>query len=232
VLDAAVGYVMDRVDVVLVGSEVVVESGGLIAGVGTYQMALLAKALNKPFYALAVRLSLLFLHFQQRLGSASFDRLTHDLGPSRFFLLSSQESYKFLRLFPLSQSDLPLLPSTNPTALSSPSSSSRPTTRSKPLSFSPTLPSPLPSPAGLSSFAAQQASSSPSSTSPSSSPKPEGSGEEKTERAEETMMKMTPEMLANNPLYDYTPRDLISLILADVGVLTPAVLWFGMEMDA
>lgn len=34
ILDSAVGYVMDRVDVVLVGSEAVVESGGLVAGVG------------------------------------------------------------------------------------------------------------------------------------------------------------------------------------------------------
>lgn len=87
-LDSAVAYVMDRISVVLVGSEAVVESGGLVAGLGTYQIALLARALNKPFYALA-------------------------------------ESYKFLRLFPLSQSDLPLLPGT-----------------SEPLAFEPVLPSP------------------------------------------------------------------------------------------
>jgi len=61
---------MEKVDFVLVGSEAVVESGGLINAVGSNQMAIIAKAANKPFYALA-------------------------------------ESYKFHRLFPLSQYDLP-----------------------------------------------------------------------------------------------------------------------------
>jgi len=70
VLDSAVAYVMDNVDFVLVGSEAVVESGGLINAVGSNQMAIIAKAANKPVYALA-------------------------------------ESYKFHRLFPLSQYDLP-----------------------------------------------------------------------------------------------------------------------------
>ncbi|EIW60487.1 IF-2B-domain-containing protein [Trametes versicolor FP-101664 SS1] len=70
VLDSAVAYVMDQVDFVLVGSEAVVESGGLVNYVGSNQMAIIAKAANKPFYALA-------------------------------------ESFKFHRLFPLSQYDLP-----------------------------------------------------------------------------------------------------------------------------
>ncbi|KZP02859.1 nagb/rpia/CoA transferase-like protein [Athelia psychrophila] len=80
VLDSAVAYVMDKVDFVLVGSEAVVESGGLINAVGSNQMAIIAKAANKPFYALA-------------------------------------ESYKFHRLFPLSQYDLP---THNPSILSFP----------------------------------------------------------------------------------------------------------------
>ncbi|KZT11390.1 nagb/rpia/CoA transferase-like protein [Laetiporus sulphureus 93-53] len=80
VLDSAVAYVMDQVDFVLVGSEAVVESGGLINAVGSNQIAIIAKAANKPFYALA-------------------------------------ESYKFHRLFPLSQYDLP---THNPTILSFP----------------------------------------------------------------------------------------------------------------
>jgi len=70
VLDSAVAYVIDKVDMVLVGSEAVVESGGLINAVGSNQLAIIAKAANKPFYAVA-------------------------------------ESYKFHRLFPLSQNDLP-----------------------------------------------------------------------------------------------------------------------------
>ncbi|KAG6832392.1 hypothetical protein H0H92_002660 [Tricholoma furcatifolium] len=70
ILDSAVAYVMEKVDFVLVGSEAVVESGGLVNAVGSNQIAIIAKAANKPFYALA-------------------------------------ESYKFHRLFPLSQYDLP-----------------------------------------------------------------------------------------------------------------------------
>jgi translation initiation factor eIF-2B subunit alpha len=46
---------MDKVDMVLVGSEAVVESGGLINAVGSYQTAIIAKAMNKPVYALAER---------------------------------------------------------------------------------------------------------------------------------------------------------------------------------
>ena len=49
---------MDKVDFVLVGSEAVVESGGLINYVGSNQMAIIAKAANKPFYALAERYSI------------------------------------------------------------------------------------------------------------------------------------------------------------------------------
>lgn len=55
VLDSAVAYIMDKVDLVLIGSEAVVESGGLINAVGSYQMAIIAKAANKPLYALAER---------------------------------------------------------------------------------------------------------------------------------------------------------------------------------
>jgi len=46
---------MDKVDFVLVGSEAVVESGGLINAVGSNQIAIIAKAAKKPFYALAER---------------------------------------------------------------------------------------------------------------------------------------------------------------------------------
>ncbi|KAJ9117458.1 hypothetical protein QFC22_004308 [Naganishia vaughanmartiniae] len=71
ILDSAIAYILERVDIVLVGTEAVVESGGLVSSIGTSQCALLAKAMGKPFYALA-------------------------------------ESYKFLRHYPLSQSDLPM----------------------------------------------------------------------------------------------------------------------------
>ena len=53
ILDTAVGMIMEQVDMVLCGAEGVVENGGLINQVGTYQMAVVAKAARKPFYAAA-----------------------------------------------------------------------------------------------------------------------------------------------------------------------------------
>ncbi|XP_053328054.1 translation initiation factor eIF-2B subunit alpha [Spea bombifrons] len=70
ILDAAVGYIMEKVDLVIIGAEGVVESGGIINKIGTNQMAVCAKAQNKPFYVVA-------------------------------------ESFKFVRLFPLNQRDVP-----------------------------------------------------------------------------------------------------------------------------
>jgi len=70
ILDSSVAYVMERVDLVLVGAEGVVENGGIINKIGTYQIAIVAKAMKKPVYVAA-------------------------------------ESYKFARLFPLNQNDLP-----------------------------------------------------------------------------------------------------------------------------
>ena len=48
-------YAIDKVDMVLVGSEAVVESGGLVNAVGSNQMAIIARAANKPVYAVAER---------------------------------------------------------------------------------------------------------------------------------------------------------------------------------
>ena len=70
VLDNGVGYIMDRVDCVLVGAGGITQNGGVISKLGTYQIALAAKKLNKPFYVAA-------------------------------------ESYKFSRLYPLNQADVP-----------------------------------------------------------------------------------------------------------------------------
>jgi translation initiation factor eIF-2B subunit alpha len=71
IVDSAVGYIMEKIDFVLVGAEGVVENGGLINSIGTYQIAMIAQSLKKPFYA-------------------------------------AVESFKFVRLFPLNQYDLPL----------------------------------------------------------------------------------------------------------------------------
>ncbi|VDB82932.1 unnamed protein product [Peniophora sp. CBMAI 1063] len=160
VLDSAVAYVMDKVDFVLVGSEAVVESGGLVNAVGSNQMAVIAKAENKPFYALA-------------------------------------ESYKFHRLFPLSQYDLPthsaeILSFAQP-VLDAGSTASRPLAESA-SHGGPVTPSIKPAPATVGSKAAA---------------------------AGTVQRTMSLEQIAKNPGVDYTRPDLISLVFSDVGVLTP-----------
>ncbi|KAG6593581.1 Translation initiation factor eIF-2B subunit alpha, partial [Cucurbita argyrosperma subsp. sororia] len=52
-IDSAVAYTMDEVDMVLVGADGVVESGGIINMMGTYQIALVAHSMNKPMYVAA-----------------------------------------------------------------------------------------------------------------------------------------------------------------------------------
>ncbi|CDK24624.1 unnamed protein product [Kuraishia capsulata CBS 1993] len=51
--DSQVGYVIDKVDKVFVGAEGVSESGGIINHIGSYQVGVLAKNSNKPFYVVA-----------------------------------------------------------------------------------------------------------------------------------------------------------------------------------
>ncbi|CAN7982726.1 unnamed protein product [Ixodes hexagonus] len=70
IVDAAVGYIMEKVDMVLLGAEGVAESGGIINKIGTYTMSMCAKEKNTPVYVLA-------------------------------------ESFKFARMYPLNQRDLP-----------------------------------------------------------------------------------------------------------------------------
>lgn len=70
ILDSTIGYIMETIDIVMVGAEGVVESGGIINRIGTFTMALCAREMKKPFYVLA-------------------------------------ESFKFSRLYPLNQRDLP-----------------------------------------------------------------------------------------------------------------------------
>ena len=70
ILDSAIAFTMEQVDMCLVGADGVIENGGIVNKVGTYQIAIVAKAFRKPLYVAA-------------------------------------ETYKFARLYPLSQSDLP-----------------------------------------------------------------------------------------------------------------------------
>lgn len=50
IVDNAVGFVIHKVDKILVGAEGVAESGGIINHIGSYQIGCLAKTNNKPFY--------------------------------------------------------------------------------------------------------------------------------------------------------------------------------------
>ncbi|KAG0727176.1 Translation initiation factor eIF-2B subunit alpha [Chionoecetes opilio] len=52
VLDAAVGYVMERVNAVMLGAEGVCENGGIINKIGSCNVATLAHMNNKPVYVL------------------------------------------------------------------------------------------------------------------------------------------------------------------------------------
>lgn len=52
-IDSAVAYSMDEVDMVFVGADGVVESGGIINMMGTYQIALVAHSMHKPVYVAA-----------------------------------------------------------------------------------------------------------------------------------------------------------------------------------
>lgn len=51
--ESAVAYALGKADMVIVGAEGVVENGGIVSRMGTYQIGLLAKAIGKPFYVVA-----------------------------------------------------------------------------------------------------------------------------------------------------------------------------------
>jgi translation initiation factor eIF-2B subunit alpha len=208
VLDSAVAYVMDKVDLVLVGSEAVVESGGLINAVGSYQAALIAKASKVPFYALA-------------------------------------ESYKFLRLFPLSQHDLPYVGGIDRESLAfgSPTRSkfrAGPTENEKKLVFqaftNPFLSNYDPPVQGRSILPLPAHRRTPSRDQPQPEllipPTPSvsrghsmrnffDSSTPNSAKGSQALSMMTKEQLAKNPEVDYTTPDLITLVFTDVGILTP-----------
>jgi translation initiation factor eIF-2B subunit alpha len=51
--DAAVGFNLDHIDAVFVGAEGVVQNGGIINQIGTFQIAILASYANVPLYVVA-----------------------------------------------------------------------------------------------------------------------------------------------------------------------------------
>ncbi|GEM11698.1 translation initiation factor eIF-2B alpha subunit [Rhodotorula toruloides] len=140
VLDSAVAYIMSKCDLAVVGAEAVCESGGLVNFIGGYQMSIAAKAMGKPFYALA-------------------------------------ESFN-----PLSQYDIPSSLPSAPLAFPafddpvSTSSTGVPPTPVRPMIHS-KMPEPL---------------------------------------------EMSDEATRHNPILDYTTPDHITLIVSDIGVMTPS----------
>ena len=50
--DTSIGFYMEKVDLVLVAAEAVVKNGGIINRIGSYPLAVCAKAVNKPLYVL------------------------------------------------------------------------------------------------------------------------------------------------------------------------------------
>lgn len=62
IVDLSVGYHMKDVDCVVVGSNALVENGGLINRIGTYTLAICAKSFKKPFYVLSECLKFLKLY--------------------------------------------------------------------------------------------------------------------------------------------------------------------------
>ncbi|SGZ22900.1 BQ5605_C022g09558 [Microbotryum silenes-dioicae] len=177
VLDSSVAYIMPKCDLVIVGAEAVCESGGLVNFIGSYQVAVVAKAMGKPLYALA-------------------------------------ESFKFTRLFPLSQYDLPTSlpnpPLTFPDFTNT--SSSIPDARESTTTTTTASDSTL-DPSSLSPFSEATSSSTPPPPTPS---------RPMINSAIPQALEMTDQMIRNNPTLDYTTPDLITLIISDLGCLTPS----------
>lgn len=122
--------------------------------------------------------------------SSCFDFERHSLLTS-FIFLSLQTSFKFLRIFPLSQDDLP-----------------GPSNRSI-----------LPFPSiGIDATGSSSTSSAPTPTL-STPPEIESNKVEEFEEKDRAKLIMSRELEVQNPLIDYTHPELITFVFSDVGVL-------------
>nr|CAD7399442.1 unnamed protein product [Timema cristinae] len=106
ILDSAVAYVMEQVDLVMVGAEGVVESGGIINKVVyminvttlTNQILVINKCL------VHIHLIHITLNTLLEVGSFTMAVCAREM-KKPFYVLT--ESFKFVRLYPLNQQDLP-----------------------------------------------------------------------------------------------------------------------------
>ena len=170
VLDSAMGYVMERVDMVLVGAEGGVENGGTVNKVGTFALGVVAREMGVPMYVAA-------------------------------------ESYKFTRLYPLNNADLPEM------AAGGPGGSLR----------------------FLDTLAWSTASAATAKTSAASGVGDDGGdhdgGGTATEIGEDSagslrpyVVDLPPSVSIENPPCDFTPAKYITLLFTDLGVLTPSAV--------
>lgn len=63
ILDCSVGYYMDKIDMVFFGATCVSESGGIINRIGSYQISIIAKAMNKPVYVVTGKYIIIYYLF-------------------------------------------------------------------------------------------------------------------------------------------------------------------------
>mmetsp|Transcript_32948 Transcript_32948/g.57772 ORF Transcript_32948/g.57772 Transcript_32948/m.57772 type:complete len:304 (-) Transcript_32948:4213-5124(-) len=89
VLDSAIASVMDQVDCVLLGAEAVVESGGIINRIGSYNVAMIARSFHRPVYVLTESLKF----------HRSFPLTQRDL-PEHIFKVSTEFSTPLCDLTP------------------------------------------------------------------------------------------------------------------------------------
>ena len=175
VLDSAMGYIMESVDVVLTGAEAVLENGGCVNKMGTYALATCAQAHGKPFYVAA-------------------------------------ESYKFARLYPLNQRDLPSLGHI-------------------PLEFCDTT---IKEKLGDDQIAAKNANATSfdeddqlKSLQPATdnrSTQDEDTGLSSSSKSDLKCVNLPAKVNIVNPPCDYTPAKFITLLFTDLGVLTPSAI--------
>jgi translation initiation factor eIF-2B subunit alpha len=170
--DNALGWIMEQIDIVLVGAEGVMENGGIVNKIGTYAIACAAKATaNKPFYV-------------------------------------AVESYKFTRLYPFSQQDIP-----SPTTTYTSSSISFVDTTIVPIKniqskVHPIGDSTVVVPMEDQDIVSKQTSAT-KCTSKSYLP---------------TINYDSSKIQVLNPTVDYTPSNFITLLFTDLGVLTPSAV--------
>ena len=83
ILDNEINMYMDKVDVVLVGAQIVLENGAIISRVGTSILALAAYCKNKPLYVFA----------ESYKFSRSFLLNAHDM-PQEYLKVEREESVR------------------------------------------------------------------------------------------------------------------------------------------